>query len=594
MGCALYRFALRLVAVLALACAGAAAAADPAKILRVASVDIETLDPHQYNDSPSFDVLVAIFEGLYEWHYLASPARLAPLGAAALPEIAEGGKLWTVRVRPGVFFTDDPAFGGKPREAVADDYVYSLKRWLDPNLRRGGNPIVTDLVVGARAVVDAARQPGARFDYDRPIAGLRAVDRYTLQLRLNEPNFPNVEDFLTVRVVAREVVESAGTDIRTRAVGTGPFRLKEWKRGSRVVLEANPGYRLTRFPESGDPAHAALVRSMQGRTLPQIGGVEISVIEEDVTRLLEFDRGRLDYVVLRGEIANRLLANGKVKPEYAARGIVRHVFPEPYLFSFYFNVADPVVGGMGTERIALRRAIALAIDVETLVRVVYAGQAMPANQLVPPRVSGHDPALAARPPRDSAAANALLDRFGYDKRDPDGYRRGPDGKPLALTLSLRSAAISREIQTLWKKDMDAIGLRMEYRLTPFQEIIKELDAGKFQLYFGGYGGLPSGYAQLTQLYGKEPPTVNTSRFRSAEYDRAMEEFLKSPGQAGQIAAARRMSEIAWTYAPMAPVVFRLENNFVQPWVQGFAPPVFQTYWKYLDIDLARRRQADGR
>jgi len=587
------RLAVGPIIALWVACSVAAGAADPAKILRVASVDIETLDPHQYNDSPSFDVITAIFEGLYEWDYLASPAKLAPIGAIASPEVTDDGKTWTIRVRPGIYFTDDPAFGGKRREVVADDWVYSLKRWLDPNLRRGGAPIVTDLLVGARAVVDAARRSGATFDYDRPIAGLRALDRYTVQLKLNEPNFPNIENYLTTCAIAREVVEAAGADIRTRAVGTGAFRLKEWKRGSRIVLEANRGYRPVRFPESNDPALAPLVRTMQNKTLPQIGGVEISVIEEDVTRLLEFDRGRLDYVELRGEIANRLLAHGKLRPEYAARGIVRHVFPEPYLFSFYLNVADPVVGGMSNERVALRRAIALAIDTENLVRVVYAGQALPANQLVPPRVTGHDPELPPRPPHDHVAANALLDRFGYGKRDRDGYRRAPDGKPLTLTLSLRSAGISREIQTLWKKDMDAIGLRMSYRLTPFQDVIKELEAGKFQLYFGGYGGIPSGYAELIQLYGKEPPTVNFSRFKSVEYDRAMDEYLKSPAEAVQIATARRMSDIARTYVPMIPAIFRLENNFVQPWVQGFSPQVFQTYWKYLDIDLARRREGIG-
>lgn len=587
-------FVVRLFVALALGASWGALAADPAKVLHVASPDIETLDPHQYNDSPSFDVIVAIFEGLYEWDYLASPAKLAPMGAVALPEITDGGRTWTIRLRPGIHFTDDPAFGGKPREVTADDYVYSLKRWLDPNLRRGGAPIVTDLLVGARPIVDAARASGGSFDYGRGIAGLRALDRYTLQLKLFEPNYPNIENYLTTCVIAREVVEAAGADIRTRAVGTGAFRLKEWKRGSRILLEANPGYRTIRFPDSADPEFAATVRSMRGRTLPQIGAVEINVIEEDVTRLLEFDRGRLDYVILRGEIASRLLANGKLKPEYATRGITRQVFPEPYLFAVYLNVADPVLGGMSNDRIALRRAIALAYDVETLIKVVYAGQALPANQLVPPRVTGHDPALAPRPPRDYAAANALLDRFGYSKRDPDGYRRGPDGKALTLTLSLRSGAISREIQTLWKKDMDAIGLRMEYRLVPFQDMIKELEAGKFQLYGGGYGGIPSGYAELTQLYGKEPPTVNTVRFKSAEYDRAMEEYLRSATSAAQIATARRMTELARTYVPIIPTIFRLENDFVQPWLLGFAPQAFQTYWKYLDIDLARKRQADVR
>ena len=122
-------------------------------------------------------------------------------------------------------------------------------------------------------------RPAAKFDYDRPIEGLRALDRYTLQLRLTEPNYPIIHDNLIRGAVAREVVEAAGGDIRARPVGTGPYRLREWKHGSRIVLEANPGYRAIRFPESSDPAHAALVRSMQGKTLPQIGVVEISIID---------------------------------------------------------------------------------------------------------------------------------------------------------------------------------------------------------------------------------------------------------------------------------------------------------------------------
>ncbi|HET7033037.1 MAG TPA: ABC transporter substrate-binding protein, partial [Casimicrobiaceae bacterium] len=579
---------------LAIAAAGAWAAADPNKVLRIASPDIETLDPHQYNDSPSFDVLTAIFEGLYEWDYVASPTKLAPVEATALPEITDGARTWTIRVKPGIHFTDDPAFRGKPREVTADDFVYSLKRWLDPNLRRGGDPIVTDLIVGAREIVDAARKSGGKLDYDRPIAGLRALDRYSVQLRLKETNYPNIENFLTTRVVAREVVEAAGGDIRERPVGTGPYRLREWKRGSRIVLEANPTYRSVRFPESADPALAPMVKEMRGKSLPQIGVVEINVIEEDVTRLLEFDRGRLDVIVLRGEIASRLLTGNKLKPEYAARGIVRLAVPEPYLFSIYVNVADPSIGGMTNDRIALRRAIALGFDVENLIKVLYAGLALPANQLVPPGVSGHDPEFAPRQPHDPRAANALLDRFGYDKRDPDGYRRAPDGKPLTLTLSLRTGAISREIQTQWKKDMDAIGLRMDYRLTPFQDVIKDLEAGKFQLYFGGYGGIPSGYAELMQLYGKEPPAVNASRFKSSDYDRAMEEYLKSARDAEQIATARRMSEIARTFVPIIPAIFRLESDFVQPWIQGYRPQMFQTYWKYVDIDLARQRQLQGK
>src|SRR5256712_5581063 len=236
MHAAMNRRALRLLPLLALLVCSLALAADPAKILRVASPDIETLDPQQYSDNPSYEVLVAIFEPLYEWDYLRSPPKLSPVTAAGPLAITDGGKTWTMRVKPGIFFTDDAAFKGKPRELVAADYVYSYKRWLDPNLRRGGTPVITDLIVGARAVVDAARG-ASKFDYDRPIEGLRALDRYTVQIRLSEPNCPNIEDLIGfVGAAAREVVEAAGRDIRTRPVGTGPYRLRAWKRGSRIVL----------------------------------------------------------------------------------------------------------------------------------------------------------------------------------------------------------------------------------------------------------------------------------------------------------------------------------------------------------------------
>src|ERR1700687_1812628 len=92
------RVALALVCMLA--AIGAWAAADPAKVLRLAVFDIETLDPQQIDDDPSSQVAAAIFEGLYDWDYLASPARLAPISATALPEIADNGKTWTMHLQP--------------------------------------------------------------------------------------------------------------------------------------------------------------------------------------------------------------------------------------------------------------------------------------------------------------------------------------------------------------------------------------------------------------------------------------------------------------------------------------------------------------
>ena len=146
-------------------------AADPAKVLRIASPDVTNLDPQQGTDLYSTRIATPIFEALYQFDYFATPAKVIPNTAEALPEVTDGGKTWTMRVAKGIFFADDPVFEGKPRELVAEDYAYSIKRHLDPNLRNGGNPALTELIVGARPIVDAARKPGAKMNYDAPIEG---------------------------------------------------------------------------------------------------------------------------------------------------------------------------------------------------------------------------------------------------------------------------------------------------------------------------------------------------------------------------------------------------------------------------------------
>jgi len=582
-----------IVTALALFAAGAWAA-DANKVLHLAFPDISGLDPQQVGDLYSVRIAQQIFEGLYEYSYLAEPVRVIPNTAAALPEIDDDGRRWTIRLRKGIWFTDDPAFGGRPRELVADDYVYSIKRWLDPNLKAGGDVALSDLIAGARPLVDAARKPGGRFDYDAPIAGLRAVDRHTLEIRLAIVDYTLLERLASWRAlaVAREVIEARGADPSVAPVGTGPYRLKEWKRGSRIVLEANPAYRPLAFPKDIDPAYAELATGMEGVKLPAVGRIELDIIEEELPELLKFDQGELDYALLGGAASQRLLRGGKLKPDYAARGI-RHVrYPVPALLYTYFNMDDPVVGGYTPDRIALRRAIGLGFDVPELIRVVQGGDAMPANQLLPPGLDGHDPRAPRRASYDPAAARALLDRFGYRDRDSDGYRERPDGTPLMLVQNSMPDTLSRQNDELWLKNMKALGLRLQIRTAPFSELLKQSNAGQLQMFDLGYRApTPSGFAILSTLWGKSPADTNHSRFRNAEYDAAYEAFLRTPPGPERNLLVRRMSEIVAAYAPILIRTYPIGNAFVQPWLKGYYPASFGFTWKYVDIDLARKRAA---
>ena len=582
----------RWTAALLLVCAtlSPALAANPAKVLRLAQPDLAGLDPHQISDLYSARIVNVIFEGLYQYDYLASPAKVVPNTAAAMPEITDGGKTWTIRLQKGIRFTDDPAFKGTARELVAADYIYSIKRSLDPNLRTGGDPAFTTLVVGARAVVDAAKKSG-KFDYDAPIAGLRALDAYTLQLNLTDVDY-TVMDRLAQRTsyaVAREVVEAAGADIMMKPVGTGPFRLADWRRGSRVVLDANPHYRTLAFPDSSDPKQKTIVQAMKGRKLPALDRIEVSIIEEQVPELLAFDQGDLDYLTLGGAVLSRVVVNGKLKPEYARRGIGHFRYPVPALIYTYFNQDDPVLGGNQPERIALRRAIAMGFDTGDFIKVFYGGEATPANQILPPGVFGHDASLASKSIYDPAAARALLDRFGYKDRDGDGMREAPDGKPLVLVQNSVPSSESREADALWIRSMAAIGLRMTINSRPFNELLKQSNAGQLMMFNLGFRATdPSGYDTLATLWGKSPDATNRARFRNADYDAAYERFLRTAEVKERTALARKMSEIVSTYVPLTMQVYPIGNVFVQPWLLGYYPSQFGFTWKYMDIDTARK------
>ncbi|MGA8032665.1 MAG: ABC transporter substrate-binding protein [Casimicrobiaceae bacterium] len=577
----------------ALACAPASAA-DMRKVLRIASPDITSLDPQQGTDLYSTRIAQAIFEPLYQYDYFASPATVIPDTAASMPVITGGGRTWTITLQKGILFADDPAFKGKPRELVAQDYVYSITRSLDPNLRGGGDPDLTDLIVGARTLVDAARKPGGKLDYDAPIAGLRALDRYTLQIRLTRPDYTLLDRLaqLGAYAVAREAIEAAGDQVMMKPVGTGPYQLSEWKRGSRIVLTANPHYRTIAFPTPTTDAQRVIAAPMHGIKLPQIGRIEISIIEELVPEFLSFDRDQLDYAVLGSSVLDRLLVDGKLKPSYAARGI-RHVrWINPSLAYTYFNMDDPVVGGYDNAHIALRRAIALGFDTPTFIKVLFNGEALPANQLLPPGVRGHDDSLPAQSGYDPAAARALLDRFGYEDRNGDGFREQPDGKPLVLAGASTPDSLSRESDTLWQKDMAAIGIKFVVKQAPFADLIKQARAGQLMMFNLGARSLePTGWQILSQLYGKSTADTNLARFRNKDYDAAYEAFLRTPDGPARTALARRMSELVEAYAPWFVQVYQIGDAFVQPWVLGYYPSDFGFSWKYLDIDVAKRDAA---
>ena len=586
-------------ALLALAAPAVQAQPDPNKVLRVAFLIAETgFDPQASSDVYSNYVNRVMFDALFRYDYISRPHRIVPNTAAALPEIAKDGLTWTIRVKPGTYFADDPAFGGKKRELTAADYAFAWKRILDPKTRSPALELFDGKLVGMDALVAKAKATG-KFDYDAPVEGLQVVDRYTLRLKLTEPYYDLLADLTTTgsAAVAREVVEKYGDAsgwVMANPVGTGPYRLKEWRRGQKIVLEASPTFRDVRYPESSDPADRALMAKFKGRKLPMIGTIDISVIEEASPRLQAFEKGALDYVEVPVDLVANVLEPGNVlKPRFKQAGVALQRGIIPGITYTWFNMEDPVVGGYEKEKVALRRAIGMAYNVDEEAQVIRQGQAEWASQVIPPGVSGHDPKFTGNTKYDPAAAKALLDRFGYVDRDRDGWRDQPDGKPLVLKKGTVPSPLERQYDELWKRNMTAVGVKIEFVTQKWPDLLKMARGGQLQMWqLGNRSTTTEGYGFLGLLYGPNAGLANLARFRQADYDRLYKASKQLPDGPERAKLMREMSQIVAAYAPWKINAYRYENVLVYPWVEGYKLNVFNLHpWQYLDIDTKMARKA---
>lgn len=570
------------------------AAADPAKVLRIALPRSETgFDPAQASEIYSGAVIAAIMEPLLTFDYLARPVKVIPLTAAAMPEIADNGKTYIFHLRPGILFADDPAFGGRKRELVAEDYIYAIKRLMDPANRSPNAFYVEGKIVGLDEAAAAAAKPGARFDYDTKIAGLEAVGRHTLRIRLKSTdyNFPSVMALLALSAVAREVVDAYPGNVAAHPVGTGPYVLKNWLRASRITLEANPSFRpfVWNFAAGVDPEDQTIVAAMRGKKMPQIGVIEIYVMEEDQSRWLAFQRGELDLLELPGIFGNVALSEGRLARDLANKGVRLSRILDPWIIYTAFNLRDPVVGGLTPDKIALRRAIVMAYDVQGEIDVVRKGQAAALQTIIPAGVAGHSPSYRSAIAYDVAAANALLNRMGY-RKGADGYRTQPDGKPLEVRFSSPNNATARDYDELWKKAFDAIAVRLQIEKGNNSDQIKAAIACRHQFWsYGWVADYPDGDNFVQLLYGRNINQSNVACYASSAFDSLYEKSKTMPDSPERTRLFEQMTRQFEVDAPWRLRVAPYKNMLMQPRLIGYkAHPVLLGEWIYTDLDTKAR------
>ena len=576
------------------------AQADPNKILRWAFEQAETgFDPVQTSDWYSSYVFANIYDTPLTYDYLARPLKLKPSVLEAMPEVSPDGTTYTLKFRKGIYFADDAAFNGQKRELVAADLVYSMKRVFDNKTKSPNLQFLDGKIAGMETLKQKQRDTG-KFDFDAPIEGFTLLDRYTLRIKLAAPdyNFLYMLAYNNVTaLVAREVVERYGDDIMAHPVGTGPYRLVDWKRSSRTVVEANPNFREEYWdaePSATDARAQETYKKLKGKRLPMIGRIEFYVLEENQPRWLSFRNMQHDYADrVQPEFANIAFPNNKLAKDLEAMGVQMSRTPAMEVTYAYFAMEHPLVGGYTPEKIALRRALGLGYNTGDEIAINRKYQARAAHSPIGPGAFGYDENFRTiASGYDPAKARALLDVYGYVDRDGDGFRENIDGSPMVIEMSSSPTLRDRQLDENWKKSMHAIGIKINFPKANWSDLLKSSRAGKLMSWRLAWGAAyPDADAFYVMLYGANGGQANHARFKSAAFDKLYEKARTLPPGEARFNTYREMNRIFSTLAPWKLGVSRIDSDLTHKWVIGYQRhPVMRSVWKYIDMDVAMKEE----
>ena len=495
-----------------------------------------SLDPAQASNVYASYVIAAVYDSLFSYKYLARPYLLKPNLAEDWPEISPDGLEYTIRIKRGVFFADDPAFpGGVGRELTVADIIYSLLRNFDPKTRAQGAWLWQGRIAG----LDEWKAAGA--DYSREVDGLRALDRYTLRIRLTQP-YPQLLETLAQSysaVVPREAVEFYGREFSVHPVGSGPFRVLSYDTAL-VVMERNPRFRqepVDIWAEGYDPKTQGEfgLERIQGRSPPFVDRLEIYFIGETSARWNSFTKGdEVQYVTVPNEQFDRILAAHNpvtFKQEIRDRYYGYAGVEAGFVFQA-FNLAYPEFGyNPDPERErrnkALRCAIIKTFDWDARNESFYGGIGVVFPGVIVPVVPEFDPDL----PRDSVTrdvegAKKLLRENGWTA----------DNLPV-LTYGTTAGVLNRlmyEQLRAWLKEIgyppDKVVLK---QYATFGDISRAWKESELPWVAKGWGlDYPDAENTLQLFYGPNgSPGSNDSNYRNPEYDelfRQAKVMLPSP------------------------------------------------------------------
>ena len=493
----------------------------------------QDLDPHIVTGVPEHKILMALFEGLVT----ENPKDLSPEpGVAEKWDISPDGLVYTFHLRAGVQWSD-----GTPLTATT--FVRSYQRMLTPALGAEYSYLL-HFVKNAKAFNE-----GKITDFAQ--VGFKAVDDRTLQVTLASPTpflLKVIASHYSWYPVPIHVIEKHGGLTRkgtawTRPeniVGNGPFVLKEWRQQQLISVTRNPRY--------------------WDRERVKLDEIRFHPVENQDTEERMFRTGQLDMTY---------------ELPLAKIDVYRKEFPEalridPYMgvYFYRFNVDR---GPLKDKRV--RRALALAVDRDSITRNVVRGGQAPAFNMTYPGTAGYT--AQARLTGTIDEAKRLLAEAGF----PEG--RGFPKLELLYNTSQNHRVIAEAIQQMWRR---ALGIDITLRNEEWKVYLDSQDNRNFDLQRGGWIADYVDPHVFLEIWTSKNLNNDTG-WGNAEYDRLHDQALNAKTQEERYAIYQKMDAILVDELPVLPIYYYSRVVAMSPKVKGLYPTLLDNHpYKYIHLE----------
>ncbi len=548
-------------------------------ILNVAiSEEVDTLDPANSYDTISASVIYQAYEPLYEYHYLKRPYTLQPLLAADFPTISNSGKTYKIPIKKNIYYHDNPVFEGKKREVIAQDFINQIKRLAFIPTKSNGWWLFDGKIEGINEWRKAVGSDLSKFESES-ISGLKALDNYTLEITLTTP-YPQMMYALAMTFTApmpMEIIKKYNNILNDVIIGTGPFLLKESKRGVGVKLAKNPNYRSVIYPGKGDRyANAQGLLSDAGKKLPFLNGVHYKIKKESNTRWLEFLSGNVDILVIpKDNFDTAISQTGKLTPELESKNIRLQIAPTLIYWWLSFNMKDPVVGGKKNKN--LRLAIAHAVDIAKYIEVFTNNVGQRANSIYPPGISGYNPSNTLPYSYNQEKAKEYLAKAGY-----------PNGKGLPeIKFDVRGAHTTARQQGVFiKRELEKVGFKIKVVTNTFPGFLSKSRNGNLQFWLDGWAmDYPDAENSLQLLSNKNhPPGPNSTYYSNDEFEKIFSEIKLLPDGAQKTELMNKAEQLVIEDMPWVMLYYARNYILYQNHVKNFRrSDLINNTYKYLKI-----------